>query len=217
MLACMLLSVYCCALTHLASLPQSGEAAAGAVTSVNMVYLRGGVATQAEAPFSDARFVMNMQPATAEAGFDMRVPPISEAAMAELERVMREEWAPAELNLSIHFVQQSKRLQADGSPAVTLMDEATNPWWGVFSRSLAAQGLQTAPEIFPAATDASYLRVKGIPSLGFSPMRRTPKLLHEHDEFLSVEVFEEGIRIYEKLIADLAAATDFGAASHDEL
>ena len=34
--------------------------------------------------------------------------------------------------------------------------------------------------------------------------RRTPKLLHEHDEFLSVETYGEGIAIYERLIADLA-------------
>jgi aminoacylase len=121
---------------------------------------------------------------------------------------------------------------------------------------MTAQGLAVAPEIFPAATDASFLRVRGIPSLGFSPMRcaryglclltidvvfcalrmanvkacatprhacarrRTPKLLHEHDEFLSVASFIEGIDIYEKLIPDLA---DFGAAhgrdapSRDEL
>ena len=148
---------------------------------------------------------------------------------------------------------QAKRLQPDGSPSVTSTDAVTNPWWGAFTASMTAQGLAVAPEIFPAATDASYLRVKGIPSLGFSPMRcahaltrrplrccvrhvpdarntqrglhararrRTPKLLHEHDEFLSVASFIEGIDIYEKLIPDLA---DFGAAhgrdapSRDEL
>jgi acetylornithine deacetylase/succinyl-diaminopimelate desuccinylase-like protein len=45
--------------------------------------------------------------------------------------------------------------------------------------------------------------------------RRTPKLLHEHDEFLSVAAFVEGIDIYERLIPDLA---EFRAAhARDEL
>jgi aminoacylase len=197
-----------------------GEAVPGAVTSVNMVYLRGGVPSQPGAPFADASFHMNMQPSSAEAGFDMRVPPMTGAEMDALEARMHSEWAPASLNLSIVWVQQSRRLQADGRAAVTSMVEAENPWWGVFTRSLAAQGLAVEPDIFPAATDASYLRVKGIPSLGFSPMRRTPRLLHEHDEFLGTEVYEEGIAIYQRLIADLASQPSFPGelpVAHDEL
>jgi aminoacylase len=186
-----------------------GEAVSGAVTSINMVSLRGGVPNQPGAAFHDVTFHMNMQPSSAEAGFDMRVPPMSGAEMDALERMMYDVWAPASQNLSIVWVQQSRRLQADGSAAVTAMDEAANPWWGVFSRSLSSQGLSIEPDIFPAATDASYLRVKGIPSIGFSPMRRTPKLLHEHDEFLSADVFEEGIGIYTQLIEDLASAPAF--------
>ena len=146
----------------------------GGVVSVNVVYLRGGVPTQAEAPFADASFVMNMQPAAAEAGFDMRLPPMSSADMDALERVMHSDWAPPHLNLSIHFVQQAKRLAPGGVAAVTSLDERVNPWWGVFKRSMDAQGLAVEPDIFPAATDAAYLRVKGIPSLGFSPMRCVP-------------------------------------------
>ena len=193
-----------------------GEAAAGEVISINMVSLRGGVPEDVAAPFHAAKFSMNVQPAAAEAGFDMRLPPMSGHAMDEVERMIREEWAPASLNFSVSFTIQAKRLQPDGSPSVTSLDAAVNPWWGAFTASLAAQGLQAAPEIFPAATDASYLRVKGILSLGFSPMRRTPKLLHEHDEFLSVAAFEEGIDVYVRLIANLA---DFPAprAARDEL
>ena len=46
-----------------------------------------------------------------------------------------------------------------------------------------------------------------------------PKLLHEHDEFLSVETYREGITIYERLIADLANFPDPGAqrGKRDEL
>jgi aminoacylase len=214
------------------------------------VSLKGGIAEGgASASFNDAKFIMNLQPATAEAGFDMRLPPMSSAEMNAVERMIREEWAPAALNFSVTFTiqarvrsqpasvqcpphrslrfSQAKRLQPDGSASVTSMDAAVNPWWGAFTASMAAQGLEIQPDIFPAATDASYLRVKGIPSLGFSPMRcvaarrrcgrcslqhrscrRTPKLLHEHDEHLSVETYREGISIYERLIADLANFPD---------
>ena len=192
----MLLRLTCCA--------QAGTAAPGEVISINMVSLKGGVPEDAGALFGDTKFIMNLQPATAEAGFDMRLPPMSGAQMDEVERMMREEWAPAALNFTLTFTIQAKRLQPDGSASVTSTDAAANPWWGAFTASLAAQGLAVTPEIFPAATDASYLRVRGIPSLGFSPMRRTPKLLHEHDEHLSSAAYAEGIAIYERLLADLA-------------
>lgn len=56
----------------------------------------------------------------------------------------------------------------------------------------------------------------GIPCFGFSPMRRLPILLHDHDEYITVEAFEEGICIYEKMIAVLAdtpGASAFDAAA----
>ena len=135
----------------------------------------------------------------------MRLPPMNSVQMDAVERMIREEWAPAALNFTVTFTiqarlraasllcalaltvppprmlaAQAKRLQADGSAAVTSTDAAANPWWGAFTASLAAQGLSVAPEIFPAATDASYLRVLGIPSLGFSPMRRARRARAVH-------------------------------------
>ena len=161
--------------------------------SINLVSLKGGIAESATDSFENAKFIMNLQPATAEAGFDMRLPPMSSAEMDAVERMIREEWAPAALNFTVAFtiqarvtrgaaatlqltdfhlcLLQAKRLAPDGSAAVTSMNADENPWWGAFTASMAAQGLEIQPEIFPAATDASYLRVKGIPSLGFSPMR----------------------------------------------
>jgi hypothetical protein len=87
---------------------QRGEAAPGEVISINMISLRGGVPEEPAAPFSAAKFIRNVQPATAEAGFDMRLPPMSGAEMEAVERMMREEWAPAALNLSIAFTIQAR-------------------------------------------------------------------------------------------------------------
>lgn len=41
---------------------------------------------------------MNMQPSEAEAGFDMRLPPIVDTAV--LQKLLEEEWAPASRNLT---------------------------------------------------------------------------------------------------------------------
>jgi len=61
-------------------------------------------------------------------------------------------------------------------------------------------------EIFPAATDSRFLRRIGVPALGFSPMNRTPILLHDHNEYLDEDVFLRGIDVYEKIIPALANA-----------
>ena len=59
-------------------------------------------------------------------------------------------------------------------------------------------------EIFPAATDSRYIRHMGIPAYGFSPMKNTPILLHDHDEFLNKGVFVEGIYTFVSLIQSFA-------------
>jgi hypothetical protein len=96
---------------------QRGEAAPGEVISINMVSLKGGVPEDAAAPFADARFTMNLQPATAEAGFDMRLPPMSGAEMDRVERMIREEWAPSALNFSVSFTIQARAMRAAARPA----------------------------------------------------------------------------------------------------
>ena len=183
---------------------KAGAAAPGDVVSVNLAYLRGGVAADQSAPCGDAKFVMNLQPAAAEAGFDIRIPPTVD--LAHMEARLRTEFAPPSLNLSVSFVSKSAaKLRPDGTASATSLDEATSPWWSAFRASLSASGLAVVPEIFPAATDASYLRSRGVPSLGFSPLRRTPRLLHEHDERLGAGVYLEGVEIYRSLLKDLSS------------
>jgi len=48
------------------------------------------------------------------------------------------------------------------------------------------------------------LRAKGIHAFGFSPLRRTPILLHDHDEYITESTYREGIEVYEQLIPKLA-------------
>lgn len=61
----------------------------------------------------------------------------------------------------------------------------SNPWWSIFKQAVEATGEKLAkPEILASTTDARFIRALGIPLFGFSPMRNTPILLHDHNEVL---------------------------------
>uniref|UniRef100_A0A914R4E7 Uncharacterized protein n=1 Tax=Parascaris equorum TaxID=6256 RepID=A0A914R4E7_PAREQ len=50
---------------------------------------------------------------------------------------------------------------------------------------------------------------KGYRSVGFSPMNKTPTLLHDHNEYIEESVFLRGVQLYEKIIARLADLPKF--------
>ena len=66
--------------------------------------------------------------------------------------------------------------------------------------------VKLSPLIFPAGTDANYIREVGIPAFGFSPMNHTPILLHDTNEFLNENIFLKGIDIFCDVIAEVASA-----------
>ena len=69
-----------------------------------------------------------------------------------------------------------------GRPLLTLTNDS-NPWWPVFKQAIeAAGGKLSRPEILASTTDARFMRQRGIPALGFSPMTNTSILLHDHNE-----------------------------------
>ncbi|KAL2317784.1 hypothetical protein Fmac_031660 [Flemingia macrophylla] len=69
-----------------------------------------------------------------------------------------------------------------GRPLMTATNDS-NPWWSVFKQAITSVGEKLSrPEILASTTDARFLRQKGIPVLGFSPMKNTPILLHDHNE-----------------------------------
>ncbi|KAF6037141.1 hypothetical protein EB796_004549 [Bugula neritina] len=65
-------------------------------------------------------------------------------------------------------------------------------------------GVKIVKEIFPAGTDSRYLRDIGLPAIGFSPMNRTPILLHDHNEYLNEKIFLDGVQIYKTIIEHVA-------------
>uniref|UniRef100_A0A7N5JR41 N-acyl-aliphatic-L-amino acid amidohydrolase n=1 Tax=Ailuropoda melanoleuca TaxID=9646 RepID=A0A7N5JR41_AILME len=156
---------------------------AGAVTSVNLTKLEGGVA-------------YNVVPATISAIFDFRVAP--DVDLKAFEEQLQGWCRAAGEGVTLEFVQKWTE------PRVTSIDDS-DPWWAAFSGVCKDMNLSLEPEIFPAATDSRYLRVMGIPALGFSPMNRTPVLLHDHDERLHEAVFLRGVDIYTRLLPALAS------------
>ncbi|GAA0138789.1 hypothetical protein LIER_00469 [Lithospermum erythrorhizon] len=168
-------------------LVKGGVKAEGDVVSVNMVFLKAGTP-------SPTGFVMNLQPSEAQAGFDIRIPPTVD--QASLEKRLAEEWAPSSRNMTYEF----KQKVTTEKPIFTAYD-SSNPWWKLLEDAVkAANGTVGKPEIFPASTDARYFRVRGLPAIGFSPMARTPILLHDHNEFLNQDEYLKGIDIYESII-----------------
>ncbi|XP_068641431.1 uncharacterized protein [Aristolochia californica] len=175
---------------------KGGEKPASEVVSVNPVYLKAGTP-------SPTGFVMNMQPSEAEAGFDIRFPPTEDSDL--LRKRILDEWVPSGRNLSYQLIEPGPARDHRGGPIMTATDE-TNPWWSVFKQAIIDAGGKLAkPEILSSTTDARFLRQRGIPTLGFSPMSNTPILLHEHNEYLEETVFLKGIKIYESVISALSS------------
>ncbi|XP_028339784.1 aminoacylase-1 isoform X2 [Physeter macrocephalus] len=155
----------------------------GAVTSVNLTKLEGGVA-------------YNVVPATMSASFDFRLAP--DVDLKAFEEQLQGWCQAAGEGVTFEFAQKWTE------PRVTSTDDS-DPWWAAFSGVCKDMNLTLEPEIFPAATDSRYLRAVGVPALGFSPMNHTPVLLHDHDERLHEAVFLHGIDIYTRLLPALAS------------
>lgn len=170
---------------------KAGLAGEGEVVSVNPVYLKAGMPTP-------TGFVMNLQPSEAEAGFDMRVSPFTDP-QALVDRIAKE-WAPTSRNMTYEFKQKEPLRSRQGLSFVTIAN-SSNPWWTLFQQAVTEAGGELGkPEIFPAATDCRYVRERGIPAFGFSPMANTPVLLHDHNEFLNSQEYMKGIRIYVQIL-----------------
>ncbi|CAM9957466.1 unnamed protein product [Sphacelaria rigidula] len=181
----------------------------GDVTTLNLTMLKTGVAMagggggEKAAPGTrHERFALNVVPTEARAGFDVRICPTTPT---EDFRTRVSEWCREE-GVTWEFADWTSPL--DGH-YLTSIDRDENPWWGVFLDTMKEGGVDVEPEIFPASTDSRFIRELGIPALGFSPMRNTPILLHDHNEYIDQSVFLDGIGVYERLIKELASTERF--------
>lgn len=150
----------------------------GEVTTVNLTQLKGGVQS-------------NVVPPELVVVFDVRLSPTQDHK--EFENMVNTWCKEAGTGTWVEYEQKCPQVD------VTALDK-NNPWWQAFKEECDKLNIKVIPRIFPAATDSRYIREVGIPAFGFSPMNHTPVLLHDHDEYLSEDIFLRGIEIYEKII-----------------
>ena len=165
----------------------------GDVTTLNLTMLKAGVSGD-----EGKTYALNVIPTCAEAGFDIRVPP--EVPCKEISDML-DNWTKSE-GLSWQYAPWL------GTPIaehyLSSIDPVKSQWWKLISETFETDfGTKLEPEIFPAGTDSRFLRENGIPSYGFSPMAKSPVLLHEHNEYIAVDVFKKGIDVYETLLPKL--------------
>ena len=154
----------------------------GDVTTVNLTMMEGGVQ-------------VNVVPDKLTLGVDIRVTPRTDIREfeAKLRSWLDEAGSDVEIEFLVDFVDQK----------LTSVDKC-DPWYSAVTAAFRKHDLVVRPQIFPAGTDSKFLRQLGLPALGFSPMPRTPVLLHDHDEFLNEAVFLRGIDIFVDIIKNLA-------------
>ena len=172
----------------------------GDVTSLNVTLLRAGMS-------AGGKDVLNVVPATAEAGFDIRISPTQPCGEVE---ALLDSWCEgvnaANGVCKISWRHENFALSEHHTTSLT----AENPWWEVFRHALYDDcGICCRTEVFPAATDSRFLRALGVKAMGFSPMRNSPILLHENDEYLDEAVFLEGVNVYVSLLRALSQQTAF--------
>jgi len=157
----------------------------GDVVTLNITAIRAGV----PGPEKYDGYAINCIPTDAIAAMDMRIPP--SIPLEDIENILKL-WTKEE---GVEYQFYSKMSEH----RVTSLDDK---WWASFKASMDKLGKVAEPEIFPAATDSRFFRLKNTPCFGFSPISNTPILLHDHNEFLNEKVFLEGITIFQTIIYD---------------
>ncbi|KAJ2623859.1 adenylate cyclase, partial [Coemansia sp. RSA 1358] len=154
----------------------------GDVTTVNLTMLQAGVQH-------------NVVPESASVCFDIRISPTLDYVRfrRDLEALAAAHGATLEM---VQFWNDNTMTPTD----------ASNPFWVAFEGAVGAMGIPLFKEIFPAATDARYLRKAGVPALGVTPLRNAPILLHDHNEFVKESEVLDGIKFYVGVISAIADA-----------
>ena len=162
----------------------------GDIVTLNITSLKMGKTMD-----NGSTYALNVIPSDAEAGFDIRIPPSMDLEKFETDLVT----LLTNNDPDIEF----ERITGITKNVSTSIDPEKNKWWAKFKQVCLELGIDIVPQVFPAATDSRYLRILGIPCLGFSPLRNTPVKFHDHDEYLECSVYLASIPIYMEMIKNL--------------
>jgi aminoacylase len=159
----------------------------GDVTTLNLTRIEGGIAN-------------NIVPAVFIANFDIRITPKTDLVEFEnqIQKWIKEAEDDDSGSISYRFLTKKE------DQFFLSETDDDNVWWKSFTNSMKKMGLCATKEIFPAATDARFIRELGITAFGFTPLNNTPILLHDHNEFVNEKVFLRGIEVLYNVVVDLA-------------
>ncbi|XP_058812648.1 aminoacylase-1B-like [Topomyia yanbarensis] len=163
-------------------LENNPELSIGDVTMLNLTMCAGGVQC-------------NVVPPEIMLCFDIRVS--NDISIKQFDALLEKWCNESGGGIRIEFAVQNPVTE------VTRLDDS-NQFWVALKGALDKMNLEVRPRINPGATDIRFLRELGIPAVGFSPMNRTPVLLHDHDEYLHAETFLKGIDIYKEIVVAIA-------------
>jgi aminoacylase len=172
-------------------LDQHPELTQGDVSTFNITVVQGGTTND-----GGKTFAPNVIPSDAFLISDIRV------ALEDYTFVVQElKNICVEYSLKLSFVNEF-----DESVGPSPYSDRNSVWMRTIEDAVgnALSGVKVERAIFPAATDSRYIRRAGIAAFGFSPMRNTPSLLHDHNEYLERHVYLEGVDVMTKLIHQLA-------------
>lgn len=154
----------------------------GDVTTVNLTMLEGGVQS-------------NVVPPVMSITFDVRI--AIDRPQDEFEAMLYRLCVEAGGGVEIQISQKERHV----APTKT---DSSNKFWVAFTEAIDELGLKIRKQVFTGGTDSRFIRGVNIPAIGFSPIFNTPVLLHDHNEFLSADVYLKGIEIYKKIIPKVA-------------
>ena len=167
-------------------LEKDPELLLGDVTTVNVTKMSGGKQR-------------NVLPPMFEITVDMRI--ALEQNLEEFEAMLNRWVKESGDNIEMSFAVKDKF-------CIPTKTDGSNKYWNAMEQAMKELQMNTKLQVFPAGTDAAYIRVKNIPAIGFSPIINTPILLHDHDEYLEADVYLKGIEIFKKIIEKVANAED---------
>ncbi|CAH1646602.1 unnamed protein product [Spodoptera littoralis] len=155
---------------------------AATYTSININIVKGGLAR-------------NVIATEVEAIMDMRL--ATDADPKDIETMINSWLRAAGNNNSVTY------LRHDTESRITSVD-STNPFWVSMQNTLSRMGIRLEPVVKTAMSDATFIRNKGIPTIGFATKTKTIPRLHAKDEYQNVETFLRGIDIYTEVLKGLA-------------
>uniref|UniRef100_A0A146M4Z9 N-acyl-aliphatic-L-amino acid amidohydrolase n=2 Tax=Lygus hesperus TaxID=30085 RepID=A0A146M4Z9_LYGHE len=153
----------------------------GEVTTFNLTLVEGGVQN-------------NVVPDCLVMEFDIRlaVKEDPDKLLKWLEEICRK----AGEGTTLEFMRKSPQI-----PPTPL--DATNPFWEPYKKTLEKMGHKYIISAFCGGTDSRFLRQQGILALGLTPMKNTPVLLHDNNEYIPEDQFLKGIDLYVEMVKAL--------------